>query len=135
MKKEWSNEWASSKQPRKQRKYAAKAPLHVVHKFVSAHLSPELRKRYGKRSIPVSKGDDVKLTTGKLKGVKGTVDRVSLSKRKVYMDSVKIKKADGSEVMRAIEPSNLMITSINLDDKKRLKVMNRAAKAGKEAKK
>jgi large subunit ribosomal protein L24 len=128
MNKTWSSEWVKSRQPRKQRKYSANAPNHVVHKLVSAHLSPALRDRYGKRSMPVRKGDDVRVTTGKHKGVKGTVDSVDLKKRKVFMDSLKIKKADGSEVMRPIEPSNLMITSINLDDKMRQKVIERAVK-------
>ncbi|RLJ09647.1 MAG: 50S ribosomal protein L24 [Candidatus Aenigmatarchaeota archaeon] len=126
MRKKWSREWISSVQPRKQRKYRYNAPLHIRHKLVSAHLSKELRERYGKRSLPVRKGDEVKVMKGKFKGVVGTVSRVSLKKLKVYIDEVKVKKSDGTEVMAPIDPSNLMIIKLNLDDKKRLAVLERA---------
>jgi len=127
MKKEWSREWVRSIQPRKQRKYRYNAPLHIRHKLVSAHLSLELRKKYGKRSIPLRKGDEVKIMRGEFKGLKGIIERVDLKKLKVYIDTLKTKKSDGSEVLRAIDPSNLMITSLNLDDKMRLKVLERKA--------
>ena len=57
MKKQFSTQWNASKQPRKQRKYLANAPLHKRHKFMSANLIKELRKKYGKRNFPVRKGD------------------------------------------------------------------------------
>jgi len=34
MKKIFSTHWKASKQPRKQRKYRAKAPLHIKRKFL-----------------------------------------------------------------------------------------------------
>ena len=51
MKKKYSNSWKGSKQPRKQRKYRANAPLHTRHKMASANLSKELRKKYSKRNF------------------------------------------------------------------------------------
>jgi len=126
MKTKWSREWISSKQPRKQRKYRYNAPLHIRRKFVSAHLSPELRNKYGIRSIPIRKGDEVEVMRGSSKGLRGTVERVDLSKCKVYVSGITVKKADGSEVMRALEPSNLKIVNMNLDDKKRLEAISRA---------
>ena len=134
MKKEWSSKWKSSKQPRKQRKYVYNAPLHARRKLVSVHMSPPLRNRYKRRSLPVRKGDEVKIMVGKFKGMKGVVERVNLRDRKVYIDSVKVKKVDGSEVMRVLKPSNLMLTSLNMDDKKRARAMEKAASA-KEARK
>ena len=68
MKQKFSIHWKSSKQPRKQRKYAANAPLHLRKKFVSANLSKDLRKKQGKRNIPLRKGDIVKIMRGKFKG-------------------------------------------------------------------
>jgi len=56
MKKKFSNSWKASKQVRKQRKFRYNAPLHIKHKFLSAHLSKELMKKYGTRNIPVKKG-------------------------------------------------------------------------------
>src|SRR3989338_176397 len=46
MKNKFSTKWKESKQPRKQRKYRANAPLHLRKKFVNVNLSKELRKKY-----------------------------------------------------------------------------------------
>ncbi len=118
--KKWSSKWKASKQPRKQRKYRYMAPLHIKHKLVSAHLSKELRLRYGKRALPLRKGDEVQIMVGKFKGHKGKVERIDLKSEKVYVEGAKVKKADGSEVMVAVEPSNLKIISLDLSDKMRL---------------
>ena len=134
MKKQWSSNWLSSVQPRKQRKYRYNAPLHVRRKFVSVNLSPELRKRYTRRSMQVRKGDDIKVTRGSLKSKTGVVERVDLSKSKIYVDDIKVKKSDGSEVLRAMQPSNLMITKLKLDDKKRQAILDRSEKPGKDGK-
>ena len=134
MKKLWSNKWVSSKQPRKQRKYRYNAPMHIRHKFVSVHLSPALRKQFKKRSVPIRKGDEIKVIDGSLKGKTGTIERVNLKKCKVYVDNLKLKKVDGSEIMRVMEPSNLMITKINLDDKMRQKALSKKSPSKKPKK-
>ncbi len=121
MKQEWSRKWVSSKQPRKQRKYRHNAPLHIRRKFVSASLSPELRKQVGKRSVPIRKGDEVLVAKGGLRGNRGIVERVDLKKLKIYMENIKFKRLDGREVLRALQPSNLRIIKLNLNDKKRFK--------------
>jgi large subunit ribosomal protein L24 len=131
MKKKWSNKWSASVQPRKQRKFRHNAPLHVRQKLVSAHLSQDLRKKFGKRSIPIRKNDDIVVKRGSFKGTRGSVSRVDLMKGKVYLEEIKVKKVDGSEVHRPLEPSNLVITKINLDDKRRQAIMERADKSGK----
>lgn len=125
MKKEWSKEWISSAQPRKQRKYRYNAPLNVRRKFLSVHLSKELRERFKRRAFPVRKGDEVIVLRGKFKGIKGKVERVDLRELKVYVDNVKIKKVDGSEIPKPLEASNLMITDLNLEDKKRVAALER----------
>ena len=128
MKLSWSRKWVRSSQKRKQRKYRHNAPLHIRHKFVSAHLSPDLRRQFGKRSLPLRKGDEVEVMVGKFKGFKGEVNRVDLNKCKVYVEGIKIKKADSSDVARALEPSNLKIMKLKLDDKKRQMALDRAGK-------
>lgn len=125
MKTKWSRSWIRSKQPRKQRKYRYHAPLHVRHKLISAHLSPELREKYKKRSFPLRKGDKVKVMRGKFKGTIGTVERILLKKLKVYVDGVAIEKKDGSKVKYPLDPSNLMILELKLDDKKREEALMR----------
>lgn len=124
----WSKHWKSSKQPRKQRKYVYHAPLHIRHKFLSAHLSKELREKYKRRSFPVRKGDEIEIMKGKFKKKTGKISRVDLNKIKVYIDGITRKKVDGSEVQVPIHPSNLKIINLNLEDAKRLKSLNRSMK-------
>lgn len=121
MRKKFSRAWISSKQPRKQRKYRYNAPLHIRHKLISAHLSKKLREEYGRRSFPIRKGDKVRIMRGKYKGMQGTVIKVDLKKLKVYVDCAKRKKASGQEVNVPIDPSNLEIIELNLEDKERIK--------------
>lgn len=124
----WSKHWKSSKKPRKQRKYVYHAPLHVRHKFLSAHLSKELREKYKKRGFSVRKGDEVQVMKGKFKKKTGKISRVDLKKIKVYIDGITRKKVDGSEVQVPIHPSNLKIINLNLEDKKRIKALTRSVK-------
>jgi large subunit ribosomal protein L24 len=65
---------------------------------------------------------------GEHKGFKGNVERVDTKKYKVYIEGLTVKKVDGSEVLIPIDPSNLMITKLNLDDKMRQKIFDRAKK-------
>jgi len=83
---------------------------------MSAHLSPELREKYKRRSFPVRVGDKVKIMRGEFKGVEGKVIRVDRERQMVYIENVTIKKTDGSSVNRPIHVSNVMITELNLDD-------------------
>ncbi len=128
MRKKFSTKWKSSKQPRKQRKYRRNAPLHLRHKFVSAHLSKELRKKLGFRSIPLRRGDKVRVMRGEFKGVKGTVIKVDLKRLKVYVDNVKRKKVSGREVNVPLDPSNLEVIELTRGDKAREKIITRRSK-------
>ncbi|MEK6864805.1 MAG: 50S ribosomal protein L24 [Nanoarchaeota archaeon] len=117
--KQWSSKWKASTRPRKQRNYRHKAPLHIKQKFVSAHLSKELRQKYGRRSLGVRKGDKVKVTTGQYKGKTGAVILVNLMKIKVAVEGIESIRKDGTKSPYLLEPSNLMITELMMDDKKR----------------
>ena len=124
MKKEFSSAWKASKKPRKQRKYSANAPIHIKKKFVGVNLSKELRKKYGKRSISVRKGDKVKIKRGKFKGKEEKITNVMLKNSKVTIEGIQVKKQDGSKVNVKLQPSNLQIIELNLEDKKRSKKLN-----------
>ena len=121
MKKLFSKHWKSSKQPRKQRKYIAKAPLHIKKKQLSANLSKELRKKHDRRNIELKKGDRVKIMKGKYKGKTGKINEVKIKRLKVYIEGIQIKKLDGSKVNLPIKASNLQIIELNIEDKKRFK--------------
>lgn len=125
MKKDFSNNWKKSKQPRKQRKYRHKAPLHIKQKFTHAHLSKELRKKYGKRSMGLKKGDKVKILRGKFKKEEAKINRIDLKKCRAYIDGIEITKKDGNKIPYPINISNLLIIELRMDDKKREKIVNR----------
>ena len=126
MKKLWSKKWVASSQKRKQRKYIYNAPHHIRQKFLSVHLSSGLRKIYPNlRNLKVRKGDTVKICAGQFKGKLGKVERVSLIKSKVFVSGAVIKRADASEVLYPIHPSNLELVSLNLKDKLREKRLSK----------
>lgn len=125
MKKKFSKKWKSSKQPRKQRKYRAKAPLHLRHKLMAAHLSKELRTKYKKRAIPVRKGDKVKVFRGQYRGTIGEIEKVDMKKYKIYVKGVEKKKKEGQKIQYPINPSNVLILTLKLDDKRRAKALER----------
>ncbi|MAG79160.1 50S ribosomal protein L24 [Candidatus Pacearchaeota archaeon] len=125
MKKEFSKHWKASKQPRKQRKYLANAPLHIRKKFISVNLSKELRKKYEKRNIPVKKGDVVKIMRGKFKKKQGKVIEVKLKTSKIFIEGIQVKKQDGSKVNVRLQASNLQIIELNLEDRKRGRVLGK----------
>lgn len=131
MKNKWSSSWVSSKKPKKQRKYRANAPLHIKQKFLGCHLSKDLRAKYGRRSVQLRKGDKVKILEGGFAGQTGKIDRVNLKKSKVYVTGIEITKKDGSKVVPPIDPSNLMITELDLSDKRREDMIKKEPKKAK----
>jgi large subunit ribosomal protein L24 len=133
MKNKFSKHWKASSQPRKQRKYSANAPLHIKRKLLSANLSKELRKKYNRRNIPVRKGDTVKIMVGKFKKKSGKIISIDTKDSKIKIEGITIKKQDGSKANVKIHPSNLQITELNLNDKKRIE--EKSNKKTKEEKK
>ncbi len=108
----------TSKHARSQRKALYNAPLHQKRKFITSHLSEELRKKYGIRSIPVVKGDIVRIMRGdaEIKDKEAEVVTILTKEMKVSLEGINIKKADASEVSKKIHPSNLLIVKLNLSD-------------------
>ncbi len=135
MKKKFSTRWMSSKQPRKQRKYRHNAPLHIRGKFLGVHLSKEVAKKHGLKRIRVRVGDKVKVMRGKFKGKEGKIDLVDLKKSKGVITGIEVSKKDGSKSKPMIHISNLLITELNLEDKKRLKKKTMPKTQGKQGKK
>ena len=126
MKQKFSKHWKASKQPRKQRKYNANLSLHLKKKLMSVNLSKELRKKHGKRNIPLRKGDTVRVMRGKFEKKQGKVTEVKLKTSKVIIEGIQVKKQDGSKVNVRLRPSNLQIIELNMEDKKRLNTPQKA---------
>ncbi len=87
---------------------------------MGAMLSPELREKHGIKSISPRVGDTVKVLRGDHKGKEGKVAKVDLNKMVITVDGVSVTKADGTEVPRPVQPSNVMITKLEIKDEKRL---------------
>src|SRR3989344_5032258 len=117
--KTFSNSWKKSKSPRKQHKYAAQAPLHILRRFRSVHVSKVLREKYGFRNLVVRKQDKVKILTGQFRGKEGLVLRIDTHRNKLYIEGCETTKKDGTKAAYPLHPSNVMLIEIKTDDKRR----------------
>ena len=88
----------------------------------------ELRQKYKKRNISIRKGDVVKIMVGQFKGKTGKIDLVTMKKTKVSIEGLTRTKKDGTKVNVWFHPSSLQITTLNLDDKKRIAALNKGKK-------
>jgi large subunit ribosomal protein L24 len=126
--RKFSTYWKSSRKPKKQRKYLANAGLHLRRKFMSANLSKELRKKYGKRNFPLKKGDNVKIMRGKFRKKTGKINVINMKKIRVEIEGFQIKKQDGSKANVKFNPSVLQIIELNLEDRKRAESLTSSIK-------
>jgi large subunit ribosomal protein L24 len=108
-----------TRKPRKQRKRRREAPLHERHSQVRATLADDLREEYGRRSVRVNAGDTVELMRGDFAGEEAEVVAVDLSSETVHVEDVTLEKADGEEVPRPLDASNLRVTELDLEDERR----------------
>ena len=108
-----------SEQPRKQRTRTRDAPLHERHKQVRATLSDDLREEYGRRNVRVNAGDTVEVLRGDAAGTEGEVLEVDLKEAVLHVEEVTVEKADGEEVPRPLDASNVRVTELNLEDDRR----------------
>ncbi len=116
---------ATSSQPRKIRKKYLNAPLHRRQKDLTAPLSPELQREHGIKRLPVRKNDTVLIMRGSFKGHEGKVIKVDLKKRRIFVEGATRNKADGTPVPVPIYPSKVMITKLDLSDKRRSAIIKR----------
>ncbi len=115
----------SVKNPRKQRERLFNAPAHMRHKIMSAHLAPDLVKSHGIKSIPVRKGDTVRVMRGDHEGFEGKVSRVDLANYRIFVEGLTREKVDGTVIFISIHPSKVLIKTLNLDDKWRKRTLQR----------
>jgi large subunit ribosomal protein L24 len=110
------------KDPRKQRKRLFNAPAHMRHKMMAAPLAPELVSR-GAKTLPVRKGDTVRVVRGDHIGFEGKVNRVDLKRYRITLEGLTREKVDGTNIFVSIHPSKVMIKSLKLDDKWRKAIL------------
>ncbi len=118
-----------SKQPRKQRARLYSMSAHRKHKLLAAKLNKDLKEKYKIKSLPVRKGDRVKILRGDFKKMEGDVLEVNVKKLSITVQGATITKSDGSQVTRPIRPSNVMLLKL-VEDKERLRTVEGGSKVG-----
>jgi large subunit ribosomal protein L24 len=113
------------KNPGKQRKMLFNAPAHKRHKMMGASLSAELAASRGAKTLPVRRGDTVRILRGDSKGFEGKVSRVDLKAYRIYMEGLTREKVDGTNIFLAVHPSKVQIRNLNLEDKYRKDILGR----------
>ena len=74
------------------------------------------------------KGDIVKVKRGKFKNKTGKINDANLKKLKVSIEGLQTQKKDGTKVQIYFYPSKLQIQELNLEDKRRLKNLQKGIK-------
>jgi large subunit ribosomal protein L24 len=103
--------------PRKQRYMLHNAPLHKKRKWISSHLAENLLLKYDRRSLPVVKGDTVKIMRGNYRGHEDKISKVNVRDQTVEIEGATITTAKGTKIAKPIHASTLLITKLNITDK------------------
>jgi large subunit ribosomal protein L24 len=106
-----------SRKPRKQRYNLYNGPLHKKRKEISSHLAENLLLKYDRRSVPVVKGDTVKIMRGSFRGHEDKIAKVNVRDQTVEIEGVTITTAKGTKLAKPIHASTLLITKLNVTDK------------------
>ena len=96
------------------------ATMKTASKQLSCALSKELRKKYGKRSIRILKGDTAKIIRGEFAGVDGKVTKISIPDRGVNIEGVKKEKLKGDKFDVYVRTTNIVLTALDTGDKWRI---------------
>lgn len=84
------------------------------------------------RSLPVRKDDEVLIVRGSSKGAEGKVTQVYRKKWVINIERIHREKTNGATVPLGIHPSNVVITSLKLDEDRK-KIIARKSGSKKEA--
>ncbi|MGI0049821.1 MAG: 50S ribosomal protein L24 [Nitrososphaera sp.] len=95
------------------------ASKHELDKMLGAALADELREQYKKRTMRVVKGDSVMVVRGEYKGRGGKVEDVDTERGTLHIEGMQREKIRGGQVKVPIHSSNVKITALNLQDKRR----------------
>ena len=106
-----------------------RATNQVVNKQISAPLSKDLRKKYPRRSVRIMVDDTAKVIRGEYKGITGKVSKISTSNSSIAIEGNKKEKLKGDKIDVYIHSSNVIVTSLNTNDKWRIKILEKKPKS------
>ncbi len=110
------------------------AVQQIRSKRVGTNISKQLRQKYTHRSIRIVTGDTVKVVRGEYKGIEGKVTKIIIDKSSVAIEGIKKEKLKGGKFDVLIHSSNVIITSLNTDDKWRVRILENKDKPKTESK-
>jgi large subunit ribosomal protein L24 len=91
---------------------------------------------YSVKSLPVRKGDTVKVVRGDFTGIEGKVTEVNANNGRIYLEGVTREKVSGATTKVSVHASKVVIKNLNLDDKwrsEKLKKKQRSAELSEAA--
>ena len=112
---------------RNQRIY--RATNQIANKQICAPISKDLRKKYSRRSVRIMINDTVKVIRGEYNGLTGKVAKISIENNSVAIEGNKKEKLKGEKIDVYIHSTNMVVTSLNTDDKWRLKILEKKPKS------
>lgn len=101
------------------------AHISERYKRFSAPLSSKLKESHSTNSVPVRSGDTVMIMRGDRKGSEGKITKIDRKKYRIFVEGANREKVDGTTTLIPIQPSKVMITRLNLDDKWRKRILER----------
>jgi large subunit ribosomal protein L24 len=107
---------------------------HITDKNIRSPLADTLRDEYHKRNARVIKGDTVKVLRGEYKNVEGKVEKVKTNRSTLLIEGIQREASKGGKVKVQIHSSNVMITSLNLQDKQRGNIIRKIKSSPNEKK-
>jgi len=110
-----------------------RASHSVRSRQLGAALSPDLRSRHSRRSVRVVAGDTVRVVRGEYKDVEGRVSRVFALAGRIAIEGVKKEKGKGEKFDVQIHSTNVVVTSLNGADSRRMARVRGERGAGRPA--
>ncbi|MGA8302574.1 MAG: 50S ribosomal protein L24 [Thermoplasmata archaeon] len=109
--------------PRRQRKALYTADSFERRRRMTVPLSRDLRGRFRARSLPIRKGDTVRVLSGSFVGREERVASVHRRTYSVILDNVTLKTGEDKLKPLPIRTTHLVITRLNLSDPWRRRIL------------
>jgi len=114
-----------SAKPGKQRAKIREGSFTKRHKTLSGRLSSSLSETYGRRSVPIRRGDTVQVQRGDYSEITGKVLKVDYARGRINIEGATREKVDGRPTVAWIHPSKVVVTKLDLGDKLRARSLER----------
>nr|UXY88162.1 60S ribosomal protein L26 [Cryptomonas curvata] len=110
---------------RKNRKNLFQSHSNKRRKIMSSLLSNNLQEKYHKRSLPIRKDDEVKITRGTMKGRIGKVVQCHRKNFSIYVEKITCLKTGRSICYLPISSSNVVITGLSMTNERKILLLKK----------